>query len=122
MIKKVAVFSSTRGDMSILTPLLLRMKKEKGIQPLFFIGGPHLKKKYGMTINELKKNNIKINGYFNYLTNEEKQISFVYSLARAHLTIGKIFEKYKFDYVCILGDRFEKLAVANNAILYKFKK
>ena len=48
MIKKVAVFSSTRGDMSILTPLLLRMKKEKGIQPLFFIGGTHLKKKYGI--------------------------------------------------------------------------
>ena len=40
------------------------------------------------------------------------------SLSKAHLTIGKIFEKFKFDYVCILGDRFERLAIANNAIIY----
>ena len=116
MIKRVAIFSSTRGDMSILSPLLFRMKKEKGIRPLFFVGGTHLKERYGMTINELNK--IKINDRFDYLSNGEKQISFVKSLANAHLTIGRIFEKYKFDYVCILGDRFEKLAIANNAILY----
>ena len=116
MTKRIAIFSSTRGDMSILSPLLFSMKKEKGIQPLFFVGGTHLKKRYGMTIKELDK--IKINGQFDYLSKDETQRGFVKSLAKAHLTIGRIFEKYNFDYACILGDRFEKLAIANNAILY----
>ena len=44
--------------------------------------------------------------------------NFVESLGRAHKSISKIFSKYNFDFVCILGDRFEKLAIVNNAIIY----
>ncbi len=115
---KVAIFSSTRGDMSILAPLIYQMNRTKGIKPLFFVGGTHLKKNYGLTHDEIKDEKIKVNGYFNYISKGEKQINLIDSLSKAHLTIGKIFEKFKFDYVCILGDRFERLAIANNAIIY----
>ena len=33
---KIAVFTTTRGDMAILSPLLLKMNKDKKIKPLLF--------------------------------------------------------------------------------------
>jgi len=115
---KVAVFTTTRGDMAILAPLLLRMKKDKKIKPLLFVGGTHLDKNYGKTINEIESCKIRVNGVFRYETNRYSRGSLIESLSNAHLSIRKIFQKNNFDFVCILGDRFEKLAIVNNAIIF----
>ena len=115
---KVAIFTTTRGDMAILEPLLIKMRNDKKIKPLLFVGGTHLSKQYGYTINEIKSRKIKIDGTFNYKSNKYSRESLVESLSEAHISIKKIFKKNKFDFVCILGDRFEKLAIVNNAIIY----
>ena len=64
---KVAIFTTARSDMTFLTPLIKKMNKEAGIQLLLFVGGAHLKKEYGNTINEIKKLKIKITENFDYL-------------------------------------------------------
>jgi len=65
MKKKIGIFTTTRGDMAILTPLIKRLKSEKDIKPYFFAGGTHNSKDYGDTINEIKELNIKIDDFFN---------------------------------------------------------
>ena len=52
---KVAFFTTARSEIAYLCPLIKKMSKEKGIQPLLFVGGAHLKKEYGNTINEINK-------------------------------------------------------------------
>ena len=115
---KIGVFTTTRGDMAMLMPLLHGMKKSRQIKSLLFVGGTHLEKKYGLTIDEIKKNKIKIDGIFRYKTNNFNKNGLVESLAEAHISTKKIFEKFDFNIVCILGDRFEKLAIVNNAIIF----
>jgi len=115
---KIGVFTTTRGDMAMLMPLLHAMKKNNQIKSLLFVGGTHIKKKFGLTIDEIKKSRIKIDGTFSYKTNSFNKEGLVKSLAEAHTSINKIFKEYDFDIVCILGDRFEKLAIVNNAIIY----
>ena len=61
---KIAVFTTTRGDMAILSPLLLKMRKDKKIKPLLFVGGTHLNENFGKTVNEIKSNKLKIEGFF----------------------------------------------------------
>lgn len=117
--KTVAIFSTTRGDISILSPLIKEIQRQKNLNYLFFIGGTHLKKDYGNTINEIKKIKIKVRDKFNYIIKGDSCKNILSSLSDCHEVVSKIFEKYKFDIVCILGDRFEKLAIVNNSIIYK---
>tara|TARA_Y100000591_G_scaffold323426_1_gene341230 strand:+ start:1028 stop:2170 length:1143 start_codon:yes stop_codon:yes gene_type:complete len=116
--KKIAIFTTTRSDISILTPLIKKIRETKKINYLLFVGGTHLDKDYGSTKKEILSDKITINGYFNYLVKGDSKKSLSSSLANAHSQINNLFAKYKFDYVCVLGDRFEKMAIVNNAIIY----
>ena len=115
---RVAFFTATRGDIGCLSPVIHQMYRTKGLKPLLFVGGTHLKKNYGYTVREIKKEKLKISGYFNYSIKGNNQPQLLNSLAEAHEKISKIFKKFKFDYVFIVGDRFEQLAVVNNSILF----
>ena len=115
---KVAIFTSSRSEISSLRPLIEKMRKESKIKPMLFVGGTHLIKKYGRTLDEIEKLKIKVTDYFNYYFAGNTKHNFIKSLTRAHEKIGKIFEKFNFDIVCVIGDRFEKLAEVNNAILF----
>lgn len=116
--KKIAIFTTTRSDISILTPLIKKIKKSKKINYLLFVGGTHLNKDYGTTKKEILSDKITIHGYFDYLVKGDSKKRLSLSLANAHAQINNLFTKHKFDYVCVLGDRFEKMAVVNNAIIY----
>ncbi len=118
MKKKIAIFTTTRSDVSILTPLMKRIQKTRRLDYLFFVGGTHLNKTYGNTLNELRNNRLKVHGHFNYLDKGDNKRNLSKSLATAHQKVNEIFSKHQFDIVCILGDRFEKLAIVNNAIIY----
>ena len=53
---RMAFFTSTRGDMTIFEPLINEVKKNRNFDYLFFVHGTHLKKEYGYTIKDIKKN------------------------------------------------------------------
>jgi UDP-hydrolysing UDP-N-acetyl-D-glucosamine 2-epimerase len=118
MIVRVAFFTSTRGEISSLSPIIHQMYKTRGLKPLLFVGGTHLKKNYGYTVREIKKEKLKISSYFNYSIKGNSQSQLSNSLAKAHEKISKIFKRFKFDCVFIIGDRFEKLAEVNNSIVF----
>ena len=89
--KTVAIFSSTRGDMSILSPLIKKINQEKKVKYLFFVGGTHLIKYYGKTVDEIKDLKINIKAKFDYLVPGNKNKNFIESLSRAEKSISKIF-------------------------------
>ncbi len=123
MKKKIGIFTTTRGDMAILAPLIKRLKSEKDIKPYFFAGGTHNSKDYGDTINEIKELNIKIDDFFNIKSIRKQDNAYFLSkvLSKDQIKLANIFKKHNFDYVCLIGDRYEKMAVAMNAILFKKK-
>ena len=116
--KKVAIFTTTRSDISVLVPLIREIKVSNKLDYLLFVGGTHLDLSYGDTKKEILSEDIRIADYFDYLVKGDGKKNLSSSLANAHLKINNIFSRYNFDYVCVLGDRFEKMAVVNNAIIY----
>ena len=44
MVKKIAFFTSCRGDMAILMPLIKKIYKTPNFESLLFVGGTHLSK------------------------------------------------------------------------------
>ena len=90
---KIAVFTTTRGDMAILSPLLLKMNKDKKIKPLLFVGRTHLNENFGKTVNEIKSNKLKIEGFLGIGNNQYDKPGLLKGLSEAHTSVSKIFEK-----------------------------
>ena len=73
--KRVAFFTTTRAEFGILSPLISMMKKEKDFEVFLFVGGAHLKKKYGYTKKEITDEGFKIDAEFDYLDSKEDSFS-----------------------------------------------
>lgn len=116
---KLAFFTSTRSDMTILEPLLNEIKKSKSFEYLLFVHGTHLEKNYGNTIADIKKLNFKISSKFLSVNKLDNELGLVKSLEMTQKGVNKIFNKYKFDSVMILGDRIERLPIVSAALAYR---
>ena len=58
--KKIAFFSTSRSEFGNMSKLIKLLKKDTRFQVFLFVGGAHLLKEFGNTIDEIKNNNIKI--------------------------------------------------------------
>ena len=116
---KAAIFSTTRAEFGILRPLIQNLQRNKLFEVKFFVGGTHVLKNFGNTINEIKKSNIKIDDIFDYANNNNDDYSLTQSMSLEVKKISKIFKKYRFDLIIVLGDRYELLPIILNAILFR---
>ena len=98
---KLAFFTSTRSDMTILEPLLNEIKKNKNFEYLLFVHGTHLNKNYGNTIQDIKKLNFKISSKFLSVNKLDDEFGLIKSLEMTQSGVNNIFKKFKFDSVVI---------------------
>ena len=117
--KKIAIFTTTRAEFGILKPLISELNNDELTKVLLFVGGTHLIKEHGNTINEIETNNFKISKTFDYLLNEDSPYSLVKSLGIETFELANIFNDFYFDAVCVLGDRYELLPIVQSAILFR---
>jgi UDP-N-acetylglucosamine 2-epimerase (non-hydrolysing)/GDP/UDP-N,N'-diacetylbacillosamine 2-epimerase (hydrolysing) len=110
MKKKITVVTGTRADYGLLKPILKKIISSKNLELHLIVTGMHLSQKYGMTINEIKKDGFKINSSFKMINNSDSQFSMSASLGKSIVSFSKIFKKIKPDLNMILGDRNEMLA------------
>lgn len=115
----IAIFSTTRAEYGLLKPLIEKTQNDKKFNTFFFVGGSHLSKGYGYTINEIIENNINITQTFKYPTKLDTNFYISNSMSKAIKLINFIFKKYEFDIVIVLGDRYELIPIILNSILYK---
>ena len=116
---KLAFFTSSRSDMTILEPLLNEIKKNKDFDYLLFVHGTHLEKNYGNTIKDIKKLNFNITSKFLSVNKQDDEFGIVKSLEMTQSGVNNIFKKFKFNSVVILGDRIERLPIVSAAIAYR---
>ena len=78
----------------------------------------HFNRRYGMSYKNIKKVGHKIDEKIKvkFGTSSPENISYQYS--EYSNKFSKIFKKNKFDFMCIIGDRFESLAAASICSFY----
>ncbi len=116
--KKIAVITTTRAEYGLLKNLITKLENSKFVESKLIVCGTHTIKKFGLTIDEIKKDKIKIFKIFE--TNLENDQPF--EASNFFLDIGKkfnlLFNKSLFDGIIILGDRYEVLSIASIAKIY----
>lgn len=115
--KTIGFFSTSRAEFGLFGPLIKQIEGEVNLSYKLFIGGAHLKENFGSTIKEAEK--FKITDTFDFLSNKDDEKSLVNSMGKEFHLLSEIFSKYDFDFVCVLGDRFELIPIVHAAIIYK---
>ncbi len=108
--KKIVFITGTRADYGKIKSLIFAVDKSKIYEPIIFVTGMHLQRKYGYTISEIKNDfkNLKLLKLKNY----KKKNTMDLTLALTINLINKNLKKVNPDLVIIHGDRVETLAAA----------
>ena len=112
MKRKIAVTTGTRAEYGILRPLLKKISDSKKLELILIVTGTHLSKKYGMTINEIRKDGFRISAKFEMMPKGDSPYHMSESLGEGIIKFSKIFQKIKPDINLVLGDRDEPFASA----------
>ena len=119
MKKRIVFISGTRADYGKIKPLIKKIFKKQKFEIYIFATGMHLIKKYGYTINEIKKD-FKQN-VFSFKNNTKDKDNYLNTFKNTVNIFGKFINNNKIDAVVIHGDRVESLAAATSAFLSQIK-
>lgn len=122
MKKKICVITSSRAEYSLLKNLLFRLKKNNKIKLHIVCSGTHLSKKYGKTLNEIEKDNFKVNSFVNIVQNKDTPNDICKSFSKAINGFSNVYKKAKPNCIIYLGDRYEILAAAYAALIHNIPK
>ena len=117
MRKKIAFFSTSRADYSLISPLLKSLKKDKTIESKLIICGSHLSKKHGYTIKEILQDRNNVN--FKFKSYQEKKTNISHSIELIIKGFNKALRKLKPDLIFLPADRYEILGAAYAAYIRK---
>jgi len=117
--KKILFFSGSRAEYYIQSPILRKFQKSKQFITYFVIGGSHISRPFGETINFIKKENVKIDFKINLKITSNKKNGLANYILKLQSKIVSLLINLKPDYIFLTSDRFETLAVAIIAHILK---
>lgn len=101
--RKILIITERRADFSRFKPIIKLIKKEKKLDYDLIVTGLHLVKKYGYTINEIKKEKFKIFSKFKMFDDEyfkkNDGAEMVRAIGIAFKKLSKIIKKSKPDII-----------------------
>lgn len=115
--RKIGIFTTTRAEFGLFKSLLKEINRTPGLEYLLFAGGTHLVPEHGLTIKEIESEFI-VNDTFDFFTTDDTRESLAKSMGVETIELSRLFNAYDFDFVCILGDRFELLPIVNVALIF----
>ena len=119
--RKICVVTGSRAEYGILRNLMAAIKNDSELTLQIIATNQHLSKLQGETYKEIEKDGFGID-YKVYMADDEavdNANSTAKSISRGVAGLADAFDALKPDLLLILGDRYEMLAVASTALIYK---
>jgi UDP-hydrolysing UDP-N-acetyl-D-glucosamine 2-epimerase len=110
--KKIIYVTGSRAEYGVMRNLLGKLDKDHDFELSIIVTGMHLMKEFGNTIDEIKKEKVKIAGEVDMKLDDNTNSGMSKAIGYGILGITDILEKNKPDLVMLAGDRGEMLATA----------
>lgn len=117
MNKKFFIFTFSRSDYSSIKPILKELNNKK-IKPYsLVVGGSHLSKKYGHTIDEIRKDKFVIDYKINFLKEKliDNQHKFSSEFSNLFFLFTNFLKRKNVKKILLIGDRWELTPLAISA-------
>lgn len=116
--KKIAVFTSTRADYGILSPLIKSIQADKDLELNLIVTGTHLSQKFGNTVKEIESDGLPVKTRIESISEGSgEEPAAIYAATLTGMVNS--FRASTPDLLVILGDRYEAHAAASAATLFK---
>jgi len=115
----IFIFTSIRADYGLQRWIIKGMQNNNEFNTYIIVGGTHLSEKYGNSIEEIFKDDIKNIIKLPFLNASLNASFLTSSIGNGLIQITQIFNTYKPDFVVLLGDRYELFIMAIVALLYQ---
>lgn len=119
--RKICVVTGSRAEYGILRNLIAAIKADPELQLQVIATNQHLSKLQGETYKEIERDGFTID-YKVYMADDEapdNANTTAKSISRGVSGFADAFDALHPDLLLILGDRYEMLAVASTALIYK---
>lgn len=111
MKQSIAVLTATRAEYGLLRPVIRRLMASGIFEVRILVTGAHLSDAFGRTIQEIEDDGYAIDKKIDILLKGSSSECISKSMGLALIGFGEYFEDRKPDYLMVLGDRYETLAV-----------
>ena len=121
MKRKICVVTGSRAEYGILRGLMKAIKDDPELQLQIIATNQHLSKLQGETYKEIEIDGFAIDFKVNMADDEAPDIAntTAKAMSRGISGFADAFDALQPDLLLILGDRYEMLAVASTALIYK---
>jgi len=117
--KKIVILTATRAEYGLLSPIIKKLNQEPEIDVRVVATGAHLSPEFGMTINEIISDGVKVDREIDILLNADTPTGISKTMGLAMTRFSEYFEECKPDALMVLGDRYETLAVCTTALNFR---
>lgn len=117
--RKICVITGTRAEYGILSNLMKLIQQDEDLLLQIIATNMHLSPEFGLTYREIENDGFKIDKKVEMLLSSDTPNGTVKSMGLATIGFADALEDLKPDLIVILGDRYEMLAAAQAALIYK---
>ncbi|WP_333887964.1 UDP-N-acetylglucosamine 2-epimerase [Sphingobacterium siyangense] len=117
--KKICIVTATRAEYGLLKPLMELIQQSSELALQIIVTGAHLSPEFGLTYQQIESDGFAIDEKVEILLSSDTASSVVKTMGLAMNGMAGAFPRLKPDVLVILGDRYEMLAIAAAATIFK---
>lgn len=119
MKKKICVVTGSRADYGHLYWIIKNIQNDPNLELQLVVTGMHLSPEFGMTINDIKGDDIPVSEKIEMLLSSDTEEAIVTSMGIGMIGFANAYEKLKSDLIVVLGDRFEILSAVAASVPFR---
>lgn len=119
--KEIAVFTGTRADYGLLSTLMRGIADEAGLNLRVIVSGTHLSPEFGSTVTVIHEDGFCVDAAVEMLVSSDTAVGVAKSFGLGILGYVDALARLQPDYLIVLGDRYEALAITQAAFLMKIR-
>lgn len=117
--RKVCIITATRAEYGLLKPLIQLIKESDQLQLQIIATGAHLSPEFGLTYKNIEDDGFVIDEKVEILLSSDTPASISKTMGMALMGMADVLPRLNPDLIVILGDRYEMLAIASAATIFK---
>lgn len=117
--RKICFITGTRADYGIMAPLMKAIQESGRAELQIVATNMHLSPEFGMTVNEIISDGFNVDYRVESLLSADTPSATVKSMGLTQIGMADAFSLLKPDLAVILGDRYEMLAAASAALIFR---
>ncbi len=105
--RKVAVFTGNRAEYGLQYPILKAIASHPKLEYFLLVSGAHLQEDFGYTVKEIENDGFKVFSEVKLTMEEDTLFSTAQAIGSGILSLSRILDKIKPDFLAVYADRFE---------------